>query len=105
MLFPPLGRSLGLLERSYRSFMSSPGALHGLLRKFMGGQVVFLIEVRHRNAMGMRSQFVKFRRALMRIVWHDALPGRLCYDASELRYSCAFPWFISVLISVHLWRL
>jgi hypothetical protein len=85
--------------------MSFPGVLHRLLRKFMGGQVVFLIEVRHRNAMGMRSQFVKFRRALMRIVWRDALPGRLCYDASELRYSCAFPWFISVLISVHLWRL
>jgi hypothetical protein len=65
--------------------MSYPGVLHRLLRKFMGGQVVFLIGVRHRNAMGVRGQFVKFRRALMRIVRH--VPS---LDA----------WFISVLIMV-----
>jgi hypothetical protein len=75
-LFLLLGRSLGLFERSYRSFMSLPGVLHRLLRKFMGGQVVFLIGVRHRNAMCVRGQFVKFRGPLMRIVRHDASSKR-----------------------------
>jgi hypothetical protein len=55
--------------------MSFARVLHRLLHKFMDGQMAFLFGVRHRSAMGVRGQFVKFRRALMRVVRQDALPG------------------------------
>lgn len=44
---------------------SAPRVLHRLLREFVRSHVIFLVGVRHRNAMGVRGQFVEFRRPLM----------------------------------------
>jgi hypothetical protein len=35
------------------------------------GQVIFFSMMHRGGAMRVRGQFVKFRSALMRIVWHD----------------------------------
>ena len=55
-----------------RSLMGLGCELHGLLGRFLAGEMVFFAVVRCGGAMSVGSLFVKFGGALVRVVGHDA---------------------------------
>jgi hypothetical protein len=62
---------LRFLVRELRRLVRFERKLHGLLGVFVSGQVIFFSMMHCGSAMCVRSLFVKFSGALMRIVWHD----------------------------------
>jgi hypothetical protein len=59
------------LVRELGRLMGFERKLHGLLGVFVSGQVIFFSMMHCGDAMSVRSLFVKFSGALMRIVWHN----------------------------------
>lgn len=66
-----LQRRRGLFKRRLRGLERLARMFHRLSGKFVRGQMIFLAMMRRRSAMSVRGEFMKFRRALMRIVGHD----------------------------------
>jgi hypothetical protein len=62
---------LRFLMRELRRLVRFERELHSLFGMFVPSQVIFLSMMHGGSAMCVRSLFVEFSGALMRIVWHD----------------------------------